>query len=588
MSNSIKNLYQFRTTSKITQAQWGTTTFTVWNDLFTNAAVAITAWYIKLQNRTWTKVELFKVTVAAWTATISSRWIKPDGTSSTTYQYEWPKNTLCTLVVVEAQIFDKSGSETLFWNLTYTWEITYDWEVYFPSYTTTERDAITWNRDWAFINNETTGTIQQRTWWAWYDVDTGTVTPNADEDTAWKSEKATNAQVLSATSIWETWAYLFATPEDIWKAVQSWVFTYCSDSWWDDTYVWIMIPAMSSYTAWQNLCAKVTTGNTWACSFDFWPWAKNVKTLDWNDPKTWDIPAWHIAHFIYNWTNLILQNPALTYETFPRLSKIAWESITAWNALRYWIELNWETITFVWNGAWSWINSCFIWYDTSNEFVWQSFTLTTWWLLMSIKVSLAKTWNPNGILTMYIYNDSDVSTVIATSTNTINESSLSWVFSDQTFSFSAQTLFPWVYRYKIWDNRSNNTTNYSYIEVNSAWWYSWWTNYAITNANVRSSGWYDHEMVITINDTNEEDDRIYVAASNVSRNTRVIWFANNTAAEWAYVYIDMIYNNKQSWLTTNSTYYLQDDWSIGTSAWTVSKIVWKAISATEILINLFW
>lgn len=79
MSTSIKNLYQFRTTSKITQAQGASSTFTVWNDIFTNSAVSLTAWSIQLTNRTWSQIELFTVTVSAWVATIASRGIKPDG-----------------------------------------------------------------------------------------------------------------------------------------------------------------------------------------------------------------------------------------------------------------------------------------------------------------------------------------------------------------------------------------------------------------------------------------------------------------------------------------------------------------------------
>jgi len=134
MSASIKNLYQFRTTSKITQAQGATSTFTVGNDIFTNSAVSITGWSIQLTNRTWSQVELFIVTVTAWVATIASRGIKPDGTTDTIYQYERPRNTLCTVTVLENQITNKIDTNTFTQDQTVTswkkiklWASAYVW-----------------------------------------------------------------------------------------------------------------------------------------------------------------------------------------------------------------------------------------------------------------------------------------------------------------------------------------------------------------------------------------------------------------------------------------------------------------------------
>jgi len=308
MSASIKNLYQFRTNSKILQSQGVGTTFEVTNDIFTKSAVSLTAWSIKLTNRTWSQIELFTVTVTAWVATIASRGIKPDWTTNAIYQYERPRNTLCTVTVLENQIFDKWGSETITGNITYTWEATYNWEVYFPSLTTAERDAITWNRDWAIIYNETTGTTQQRVWGSWSDIDTGTVTPNASPTVAGKVEQATTAQNTAWTATWETGAPLFSTPADLATQIQSWTWTYWADAGWDDTYVVALTPTLSAYTTWQTLRAKVTTANTGACSFDFWPWVKNVKTLDGNDPQTWAIRAGMVVELVYDWTNLILQS----------------------------------------------------------------------------------------------------------------------------------------------------------------------------------------------------------------------------------------------------------------------------------------
>lgn len=110
---AIKNLYQFRTTSKILQSDWATDTFTIGNDLFTSSAVSLTNASVLLKNRNGTKKELFVIDATGWTATIDSRGIKPDGTTSTDYQYERPKNTLCTVVVLEDQILSKKEDDTI-------------------------------------------------------------------------------------------------------------------------------------------------------------------------------------------------------------------------------------------------------------------------------------------------------------------------------------------------------------------------------------------------------------------------------------------------------------------------------------------
>lgn len=112
MSSSVKNLYQFRTTTKITQGQGATSTFDIGNDIFTNTAVTITAGSVKLENRTGSQVELMTLTATGWTATIATRGILPDWTTSTSYQYERPRNTLCTVTILENQLANKVDTNT--------------------------------------------------------------------------------------------------------------------------------------------------------------------------------------------------------------------------------------------------------------------------------------------------------------------------------------------------------------------------------------------------------------------------------------------------------------------------------------------
>lgn len=223
MSASIKNLYQFRTTSKITQAQGAASTFTVGNDIFTNSAVAITAWSIQLTNRTGSIVELFTVTVAAWVATIATRWIKPDWTTDAIYQYERPKNTLCTLTVLENQIFDKWGSETLTGNLTYSWNVIYTKSTKFPVYAdATARDAwIPSPANGMMIYNTALWLNQQYIGGSWVNVDTGTVTANASDTVAGKVEIATQAEFDAWTATGWTWASVVATNDQIRKQINT-------------------------------------------------------------------------------------------------------------------------------------------------------------------------------------------------------------------------------------------------------------------------------------------------------------------------------------------------------------------------------
>lgn len=223
MSSSIKNLYQFRTTSKITQAQAAASTFTVGNDIFTNTAVSITAWSIQLTNRTGSIVELFTVTVAAWVATIATRWIKPDWTTDAIYQYERPKNTLCTLTVLENQIFDKWGSETITGNLTYSGNIIYTKSAKFPVYAdATARDAwIPSPANGMMIYNTALWLNQQYIWGSWVNVDTGTVTANASDTVAGKVEISTQAEFDAWTATGWTWASVVATNDQIRKQINT-------------------------------------------------------------------------------------------------------------------------------------------------------------------------------------------------------------------------------------------------------------------------------------------------------------------------------------------------------------------------------
>jgi hypothetical protein len=176
------------------------------------------------------------------------------------------------------------------------------------SLTTAQMNAIASPVNGDVIYNTTAWENYQYIGWAWSAVSAGSTQANASTTVAGKVEQATTAQNTAGTATWETGAPLFSTPADTATQIQSWTWTYWADAGWDDTYVVALTPTLSAYTAWQTLRAKVTTANTGACSFDFWPWAKNVKTLDGNDPQTGAIRANMVVELVYDWTNLILQS----------------------------------------------------------------------------------------------------------------------------------------------------------------------------------------------------------------------------------------------------------------------------------------
>lgn len=88
--------------------------------------------------------------------------------------------------------------------------------------------------------------------------------------------------------------------------IQAWDAVHWTDAWGDDTYVVVLDPVLAAYTIWQRLRATVSTANTGACTIDFWPWAKSIKTKNWNDPADWDVRVW-ANDFVYDGTNFVLQ-----------------------------------------------------------------------------------------------------------------------------------------------------------------------------------------------------------------------------------------------------------------------------------------
>lgn len=307
----------------------------------------------------WEQKEWIKFTgVSGSTITGLVRGLSQTADPATAWTWlTWIAGTKIKLVAMHDQLLDKNE-----------WDDALISAVVYAD--TTARDAALWG-DWvATINYTNIKTTADWLFWryntttnVWETIDTGTVTANASTTVAWKVEQSTAAQNTAWTATGETGAPLFSTPADMAAQIQSGSWVYWADAWWDDTYVVALTPTLATYTTGQSLYAKVTTANTGACSFDFWPWAKSVKTLDGNDPQNWAIRAGMIVELKYDWTNLVMQHEDFATTSNKGISEfstdaefITWTSTTlvptvsqVWFTIVSWDTLfanGWDSTTY--------------------------------------------------------------------------------------------------------------------------------------------------------------------------------------------------------------------------------------------------
>ena len=201
----------------------------------------------------------------------------------------WVAGSQIELVIMHDQLIDKQNGSQV--------------QVYA---TTTARDAAITSPEngmTAYITAD--GVFTDYIGWAWTNRATGT-TPNASTTVAGKVEIATTAESQAGTDTWGTGASLSVLPSDIAKNIQSATFVYGADVGGDDTYVVALTPTLTTYTTGQTLTMKVSTANTWACTVDFWPWAKSIKMPDWSDPINGAVSG--IVQVTYDGTNFVLSS----------------------------------------------------------------------------------------------------------------------------------------------------------------------------------------------------------------------------------------------------------------------------------------
>ena len=203
-----------------------------------------------------------------------------------------------------------SNSDMTFTDLSFTGTTTAWLKV--KSLTTTQRDAVSNAANGDIIYNSTTGELNQYIAGSWSAVASGSVQPNASATVAGKVEIATSAESIAGTDTGGTGALLSVLPSDIktnlFTATQAQASVYGADAGGDDTYVVAVVPVLAAYTTGQELRFKPTTANTGACTIDFWPGVKNIKTIDGNDPQTGVIRANGVYTVVYDGTSFILQN----------------------------------------------------------------------------------------------------------------------------------------------------------------------------------------------------------------------------------------------------------------------------------------
>lgn len=280
-----------------------------------------------------------------------------------------------------------------------------------------------------------------------------------------------------------------------------------------------------------------------------------------------------------------------TIEWVSTISLTAWEDITENQAIRKWVAFTYnskiENIT--WTDRID--NEDMIWVNTSYRAVWQSFTIS-WWpkLLRKLKAKIWKNNAPNWNLTAYLYSDT-WTTLVATSTNTIEETSLSSSGSYQTFNFSNISLTDWVYYFKISTSRLDDWSNYSYW-IKFDWWttYSWWVGYTINSSNTWTAifaWWAGADRAFSIEFSIPEDTtKAYLTDAKQSEEIDFIWFAAESKNIWETVKVQVVW--VKWWFTSKTsmaTQYLSDTpWAISESAWTNSKKIGKALTTTQVKI----
>jgi len=266
-----------------------------------------------------------------WNKTVNVSSISVGSWAGTTYTQE-SHSVWSTVIISDNYQFWKNIVDAV--NSKIDWLVQ---GIYFYA-DATARDAALWatpSTNGLIVGLTSEGKITYSLWGAWIDVGTWATFVNASTTVAGKVEIATTAESQAGTDTGGTGALLSVLPSDIAKNTQSSTFIYGADVGGDDTYVVALTPTLAAYTTGQILTFKATTANTGACTIDFWPWAKSIKTEDGNDPANGEVRA-GVNIVQYDGTNFVLHaNTTFTPSSNIFQSAIYGETITAWDVVHF-------------------------------------------------------------------------------------------------------------------------------------------------------------------------------------------------------------------------------------------------------------
>jgi hypothetical protein len=297
---------------------------------------------------------------------------------------------------------------------------------------------------------------------------------------------------------------------------------------------------------------------------------------------------------------------------------VAWEDITAWNALyihtdwkayktdasnsskinfiwfatntvsSWWnviVDTSWVSNTQTWLTIWSdyylwwdigassnitvdsWTGSNFdIWYSTDEFAVWQTFTTTDNLYISKVEVYLWKTWSPTDNLIMEIRSNTTWS-VIATSNTVISWTTLTTTPTKQEFLFNF-SIPAWT-TYTIYISRTGglSPTNFYGIYDTSSNIYAWWSAYRY------NSNWTPAAIAV--------DLRFIITA-----NTLIFWW-KISSIDYIPLWLPIV----KIWQAISATAIKieenNDDlnWTLWTTATTWSVVLWNAVWYVTIKIN---
>ena len=262
----------------------------------------------------------------------------------------------------------------------------------------------------------------------------------------------------------------------------------------------------------------------------------------------------------------------------------ALEALTAWDAVTIWYTTSADASSLSWTSVSGFTS---IWRYVNEIGSAQSFTTeATWYFELDKFMSKLRTFgSPTWTLTWYIYSDTGT-TLLGTSTNTLDASTVV-TGTEYDWNFDWIPLDPaTTYYIQVRTDSSADSSNFLNWYTDTGNPYAWGQAYYVSDVNVwnaRSTD--DRYFSVTVRDA------FWAIKTDASDANKIgfIGFADTSVSSDEAVNVNTAGTDQnQTWLTTNSTYYLSDTaWAISTTAGTNEKAVWTALSATEIAINLF-